>query len=437
MNDARKRAAGLLPAALLAAACAALAPPARADYFHWIGAGTGGNTATDPADPTTQWNYPANWQEGQPPSPTDTPLLPLANAGYVNAASCVVKGLRVDGPSADGALRIADGADVATASGSGVNVGLFANGRVIQTGGSLTVNGLFRIGADVGGNGSYLLEGGALTVPGISDYESIGEFGTGVFTQTGGTLIVQSTMYVGRMFGNGVLNMGGGTLRVRSLYLGDAYSQAALNITDSAARIEITGGLHFGTNSTLSAVPGSTIHLPGTSLTNLSNDEVALRDLANLTLVLDGAKPSLGFTMEVAGKDYGALPIGFYDNFALGSLVIGEGTTRWLWLEDKCDNGNRTSAEALYVHNITIGPGSELDLNALHVYYDGAFINQGIVTGGMPIFVPEPGCVALLCLGLAAIGGRRIVTRGRNMANLASREGRDALSRMPIPRGTR
>ena len=60
---------------------------AGADDFHWQGAGTGGNTATDPADPTTLWDQPGNWQEAAVPGEWDTAYLPLANPGYVNAAS--------------------------------------------------------------------------------------------------------------------------------------------------------------------------------------------------------------------------------------------------------------------------------------------------------------------------------------------------------------
>jgi hypothetical protein len=375
-----------------------------------INDGTGGNTATDPADPTTQWNYPANWQEGQPPSPTDTPLLPLANAGYVNAASCVVKGLRVDGPSADGALRIADGADVATASGSGVNVGLFANGRVIQTGGSLTVNGLFRIGADVGGNGSYLLEGGTLTVAGISEYESIGEFGTGVFTQTGGTHIVQNAMYVGRLGGNGVLNLGGGTLRASSIEI----QSGTLNITSDLARIEVAN-LFFGLNSRLTAVPGASIHMIGSGpwFWFSSREESALAELEKVVVLFDGVSAHGFGRLEAASVDRGATESGFLDNFVLGTVVVGAVNPAGIRLMDYVDNGNRVLPEAVYLHDLIIGPDSTLDLAGLHLYYDGSVVNNGAIIGGSPVFVPEPGTLCLMGLGSVALLRRRLATPKR------------------------
>ena len=65
---------GMVLAFLLAA------PAAWATDYHWIGAGTGGNMATDPADPTTQWAGAANWQEGSAPDASGIVYLPLANA---------------------------------------------------------------------------------------------------------------------------------------------------------------------------------------------------------------------------------------------------------------------------------------------------------------------------------------------------------------------
>jgi hypothetical protein len=154
----------VLIAALAAAACIALAPAqtAYAIDYHWIGAGTGGNTATDPADPTTQWNNPANWQEGAVPGAGDFAVLTLNNAGYVNAPCAMVGGFRMDGLSQDGALYVGDGADFATSGAWNVLVGCYGQGRVLQTGGAFTANVGFTVGYK--GGGTYLLQGGTLTV---------------------------------------------------------------------------------------------------------------------------------------------------------------------------------------------------------------------------------------------------------------------------------
>jgi len=393
---------------LLAAFLAAAGTPAAyATEYHWIGAGTGGITATDPADPTTQWNNPANWQEGKVPTPADKAILPLANAGYVNAQTAVLCGLRVDGPSAEGAYHIADGADVSTPTNYGVNVGLYAQGRVIQTGGSLTVGGWLRVGVSAGASGEYRLEGGTLNE--LTD-EYIGYLGTGVFTQTGGTHIVSGKLQVGNYVntGPGALNISGGDLEVSTLlvdYTGN------LRITDPAAYIEVHS-LNFG--GKFSAVPGSTVHIPGTIFKISCIDESGLAGLENVAIVFDGTWSGLGGTVEVAGKDLGPILYGFKDNFAIGSLVIGGAVPRSIWLQDAVDNGNRTSAEALYVHNITVAPGSSLDLAGLKVYYDGALVNQGMITGGTPQFVPEPGTLCMLLVGLGTGFLTRILTYTKN-----------------------
>jgi hypothetical protein len=404
----------LFAAAVLAATfCGGPPPAAYAIDYHWIGAGTGGNIATDPADPTTQWSNPVNWQEGAAPGPGDTPLLPLANAGYVYAQSGQVSGLLVNGSSAQGAYYIGDGADVTMPPLLCLAAGYSGMGRVLQTGGSLTTTGVVLGGWDVcSGWGSYELQGGTLAVTGSSSLLDIGYRGTGVFTQTGGTLSVQGTMYVGRMFGNGVLNVGGGTLRAGTLEVGRSEASGTLNITDSAATIEASCFVLWQ-NSTLSAVPGSQIHIVGGPwFRNYSKDENALSGLENVTLIFD-APNAVWDTFEVAGLDQGSTAQGFRDNFALEGLIVGGAIGLHLTLVDQINNDNRSSSECLYVHNLIVNSGSVLDLNGLRLYYDGSLDNTGSVIGGTPIFVPEPAALSILGAGLALIWTRLLTRRVR------------------------
>ena len=399
----------LLFAAAVLAATFCGRPAARADDFHWIGAGTGGNTATDPANPTTQWNNPANWQEAAAPGPGDTPLLPLANAGYVYAQSGQVSGLLVNGPSAQGAYHIGDGADVTMPPSFCLAAGYSGMGRVLQTGGSLTTIGVVLGGWDVSsGWGSYELQGGTLAVTGTSSLLDIGYRGTGVFTQTGGTASVQGAMYVGRMGGNGMLNVGGGTLRVGGLYVGDASSTGALKISNAETEFQITK-MYFGPNSTFTAVPGTAIRVVGIGplFFHSSTDESALEDLEQVTMIFGGDDKLRGALFEVAGRDFGPTSGAFAHNFTLGSLVVGDAYPVALYLRDDADNGNRSSAEALYVHNLAVGPGSTLNLGGLNLYYDGWFVNQGTVVGGSPVYVPEPCTMALIGAGLGLLVGFR------------------------------
>jgi hypothetical protein len=412
MNHTRKRAAGLLPAALLAAACIALAPApaACAIDYHWIGAGTGGNTATDPADPSTQWNNPDNWQEGQIPGPADNPYLPLGNAGYVNLPCGAISGFILNGTSQEGAVHIGEGVPCSTNYGAGTYSG---QGRVIQDGGDLTINGGMLILGWLG-SGSYLLSSGTLTVGGRDD-EIIGHYGTGVFTQTGGTHIVNNALYVGSgdKSTSGTLNLGGGTLRAGTLYVGQSGASGILNITSDAASVTVEN-VTFGSLASLHTIPNGAIHVSGEWYPGFYiylQDESAFVDLENLALIFDGATPLRRGRLEVAGRDLGPTASGFVDNFALGSLFVGATDPALLWLFDDFDNGNRSSAEALYVHDIMIGPGSTLDLRGFNLYYDGLYDNQGTVLGGTPVFVPEPGSVMLLALGLGIVRCLRFFSR--------------------------
>jgi len=233
--------------------------------------------------------------------------------------------------------------------------------------------------------------------------EYIGYLSTGTFTQTGGTHTVGGELSIGEG-GTGVLNVGGGTLTASTL---EVYGNGMVNITSAQAAIK-TGQLTLGSGSTLTAVAGSQIHINGLAptFTNLSRDENALAGLENVALVFDGNEKPAAVILEVAGRDYGATTQGFSDNFALGSLVVGQINPLTVYLFDSTDNGNRASPEALYVHDLSIGSGSTLNLHGFDLYYDGTLDNQGAITGGNAIFVPEPGTLLLLAAGLSLLKAR-------------------------------
>jgi len=97
---------------------------------------------------------------------------------------------------------------------------------------------------------------------------------------------------------------------------------------------------------------------------------------------------------EVAGEDVGRVLAGLEGNFALGALQLGAEEAGNVRLVDLSDNQpDWEGREALYVHNLIIGAGSELRLNGLNLYYLDASIDPAaIVTleGGTlaRLFVP-------------------------------------------------
>ena len=101
--------------------------------------------------------------------------------------------------------------------------------------------------------------------------------------------------------------------------------------------------------------------------------------LANLTLIIHA---SAWRPFELAGMDYGRDPAGFIENFALGAITLEDAAV--LQLVDSFDNAHRGgvggSAEALYLTELTMLTGSELDLNGLHLYLRDLDYQGGTIT---------------------------------------------------------
>jgi hypothetical protein len=279
-------------------------------------------------------------------------------------------------------------------------IGYEGTGTFTQAAGTNIIHYGLHLGCSSSGSqGTYELSGtGSLS----ADREDIGRYGTGTFTQTGGTNTVTATLYLGRYSGSsGTYTMSAGNLSTADFIVGSDGS-GILNITDSAANITVSNLLRLGDDSTLTAAPGATIHMTGSAFENESTDPDALAGLANLELIFEGGTGDTD-PFEIAGEDRGAVWDGFVGNFTLGGLTLGGADVGLVQLGDTFDNGNRGgpagAAEALYLHDLIIGPRSILDMNGLHVYYDGRFISAGTIQNGQPIYVPEPATLALLAVG--------------------------------------
>lgn len=303
--------------------------------------------------------------------------------------------------------RSASGSGNYLLSGSGnlqsreVYVGYGSTGAFCQSGGTHNVSWSLSLGATKGKSGSYNLTGGELSSPGIY----VGDAGIGLFRQSGG-YVAATTMNVGlKTSGTGVVEIAGGTLEVGMFSFGRVGS-GTLRLQNAAASITVGQTLWIGTNATLSAVPGSTIHMTGSEFRNESTNAAAMAGLANLTLVFEGGA-SVVDNFEVAGRDFGPDTNGMVLNFTLGTLELGGTDIGQVRLVDAFDNQpGWTGEEVLYVHNLTIHPGSALDLNGLNLYYDSFTGDPGAVTlnGGVLTSVPESGGMVLLAGGALLLG---------------------------------
>ncbi|MDP6380943.1 MAG: PEP-CTERM sorting domain-containing protein, partial [Phycisphaerae bacterium] len=209
--------------------------------------------------------------------------------------------------------------------------------------------------------------------------------------------------------GAGTYNISGGSLSVANFEVGPVGS-GTLNITNAAADITVTNLLHFGADSTLTAVAGSTIHMTGSAFENENIDAADLAGLENLTLIFEGGVGDID-PFEVAGQDVGGVGAGWTANFALEALELGGIDVGYVQLVDNFDNQAGFS-EALYVNSLIVGAGSTLDLNGLNLYYHTGTITGSIING-TATQAPEPATMGLMAIGLAGLFGTK---RRRSLA---------------------
>ena len=238
---------------------------------------------------------------------------------------------------------------------------------------------------------------------------TVGDRGTGVFTQHHGTTTINGTLAIGRQpGGQGTVTIHDGLLEAHVIDIGPA-GEGTLNIAGPDAEILVKDALLLGPGSVLEAVPGSEIHLQAARFDNRSTDPVDLAGLGNLAMVFQGGVAPMA-TFELAGEDRGAVMSGFDENFALGSLDVGGAEEAYLLLGDLFDNSPGGGLEALYLDDLRVGPGSILDMNPFldfHVYYRGTLTVEGEIINGYPEYVPEPGTLTLLAAGAALLGWRK------------------------------
>lgn len=101
----------------------------------------------------------------------------------------------------------------------------------------------------------------------------------------------------------------------------------------------------------------------------------------------DGNAPQ---SFEVAGRDLGCSTSGFANNFGMGRVELKDGAQ--LIFADRFDNdgaGQEPCSEALYVHELVLGPNSVLEVENVRIYYEAL-----IERGGM-VIVPECSCGGL------------------------------------------
>jgi autotransporter-associated beta strand protein len=256
-------------------------------------------------------------------------------------------------------------------------VGNSGTGVFIQSGGTNVVGNSLYVGCrgDYGnsGDGVYSLSGIA-QLSASNEYVGYLRSGTrpsGVFTQSGGTNTVSAGLYVGGYFADsGVYNLSGGVLILAGLYPGSGAGLAAFNF--SGGTLRASSQFSSSMSMTLGAGGGATFDTAGyaVALAGSLSGPGSLTKLGAGTLVLSGSNTYNGGTFVTAGL----LEL-------TKSAALPDGT------------------------GLTVGA------NAVPLF------NGAAVPAGSPTAVPEPSTIALLGLGLVSL----IATRFRRASSRSAR----------------
>jgi hypothetical protein len=363
--------------------------------------------------------------------------------------------------------------------GSSGGTGLFQ-----QTGGEVTVTGTLNLGLTSGAVGNYMLEDGTLTV-GQQMY--VGSNGIGGFQQNGGEVTVNEDLVLGYNYGpEGVYTLAGGTTTVYGgidVGVGGTFTQTGGTFAAASGRNR--GQMIFDGSSgvPLSATIGDmtnegTVKVTSTTVTftnytengSYTSDPASTIILADLTVESDGyfiggtgddwqvgnnfyntstqstnwqtSQATLVFVtgtgegplgdqqhdLQIPGEDMGPSNAGYKNNFAWGTLLLGEidesgniipGTEQTINLFD----GSGTDGGALYAGLVIGADLNEVDLivnnilnshsYTMNIYYNpllkdnkylGGLTYDFLIGNGQLIPTPIPGSVLLLSSGLLGLG---------------------------------
>jgi len=260
-------------------------------------------------------------------------------------------------------------------------------------------------------------------------------FRTGQWNQSGGTVIAEAIEMAWRDNSFGFWDISGGLIQVPTLLIGEpdgfggsggfftlsgpgavvetedliigspfGASTGELRLFHAGASLTVSNSLQIGPLGAIQAVPGATIHLTGSTVTNKSQTATDLAGLADVTLIFEGGVGDID-TFEIASEDLGSVGEGFTDNFALGTLQVGGTDVGRVLLVDSFDNQPLSGIpEGLYVKNLNVGPNSQLDLNGLNVYYENLNVDPSgliILNGGQLIETQA----FVTCFGDAVVDG--------------------------------
>ncbi len=321
---------------------------------------------------------------------------------------------RVDIGSLDGGTHIAAGAISITAGisvGPGTTLGLYANGTIVEPGGSLLAAGL----VGYAGLGADLAAGNSIA--------AIGSFGVGV----GQTLALNDVatdvaLNANDGFQNLVFTDPGGTVTVAGALSGQ-------NITIDPTVIDVASSMSVAAGGTI-ALDAGTIGTPGTIILESTSTLLAAGASVELSTVgpggggvtqASGGTIVAGTLFSAGGVSGGVDLVGSNTIAVLGSFAVPDGD---FVLADGGETGALTLASTLSANNVTLGgaigaPGSiVLNGGTIALNSGGTAVILGAGAGGITLAgtaLVNAGATGTLALGAGAGG----ITQGASAAIMA------------------
>ena len=157
-------------------------------------------------------------------------------------------------------------------------------------------------------------------------------------------------------------------------------------VAQASSTLDINKPLTIDILSKLDIQPSATIAVAGNFLGDTQDTQLFV-PLG--TVRLDGTGTTINpQNLEAMSQDLGSDPTGFDNNFAYGTLELGNNT--FVQLVDQANNALGTGGEAVYVSSLVVPVGTTMDLNGLNLYARSAQLD-GTVIGGTIGQIPDSG----------------------------------------------
>lgn len=315
-----------------------------------------------------------------------------------SAGTCTIGSLTLGENTGDtGTYTLSNNAALNVSAADGYNeyIGYSGAGNFIQTGGTNILSptdpsygpGALYLGYQAGSSGSYTLGSGTLK----SAMQNIGYYGTGTFTQTGGSNVNDdiSTQYssqlcLGRFAGsNGTYDLRNGPLSVGGEYIG--YDDAATALFMQSGGTNTTSYMAIGPGGTL-RLSGGTLQVNGSLLNRGVFDgsgsgtlivNGGITDLASGTILNPG-----GLALTVGSNTLLIVPAGFdpetkFRNYLSSGVTYIHGESVTIPANQSITGNATFSDHVTCLGTLTAASQGKIDLNAGLTFSGSGNVNLG------------------------------------------------------------